>query len=40
MRIIPWLHAHCQKGFIPFSDYDSMFVDAEDEVLYITDLLG
>lgn len=40
MRIIPWLHAHCYKGFIPFSDYDSMFVDAEDEVLYITDLLG
>ncbi len=38
--IIPWMHAHCHKGFIPFSDYDSMFVDAEDEVLYITDLLG
>lgn len=39
-RILPWLHAHCHAGFIPFSDYDSMFVDAEDEVLYLTDLLG
>ena len=39
-RVVPWLRKHCLSGFIPFSDYDSMFLDAEDEVLYITDLLG
>jgi hypothetical protein len=36
--VMPWLHANCQGGFIPFSDYDVMFPDDMDETTYTIDV--
>lgn len=36
--VMPWLYAHCQGGFIPFSDYDVMFPDDMDEITYTIDV--
>jgi hypothetical protein len=36
--VMPWLHKNCQGGIIPFSDYDSMFPDFQDEFAYTADI--
>ena len=36
--VMPWLHQHCRHGIVPFSDYDQMFVDMEEEVLFLADV--
>lgn len=37
-KVMPWLHKYCERGFIPFADYDLMFQDPEDEFSYIADV--
>ena len=37
-RVVPWLEKNCQGGIIPFSDYDLMFPDDQDEFTYLTDV--
>jgi len=36
-KIMPWLHKNMQGGLYLFSDFDSLFEDAEDEVTYLAD---
>ncbi len=37
-KVMPWLTRYCEGGFIPFSDYDTMFQDGEDEFAYLADV--
>lgn len=37
-KVMPWLHRYCEYGFVPFSDYDVMFEDSQDEFSYIADV--
>ena len=39
-NIMPWLAENCREGIIPFSDYDSMFPDECDEIIYSIDKAG
>jgi len=36
-KIVPWLEKNCSGGFIPFSDYESMFPNTVDELTYTVD---
>ena len=39
-RVMPWLNNNCKGGFVPFSDFDSMFPDEMDEFTYTIDIAG
>jgi len=36
-KIMPWLHKNMYGGLYLFSDFESLFEDAEDEVTYLAD---
>jgi hypothetical protein len=37
-HVMPWLLTNCKGGFIPFSDYDTMFPDIQDDITYTIDV--
>ena len=37
-KVMPWLYKNCEGDFIPFSDYDSIFENVQDEFSYIADV--
>jgi hypothetical protein len=36
--ILPWLGKNCREGFVPFSDYETMFPSETDEFIYSVDI--
>jgi hypothetical protein len=38
--ILPWIKNNCNQGYIPFSDYESMFADDMDDFAYSADIPG
>lgn len=36
--VMPWIHKHCKGRLYLFSDYESIFENAEDEVTYLADI--
>ena len=37
-KVVPWIKKYVEGDFIPFSDYETMFVDPEEEFSYLADV--